>query len=111
MKNETLIALEKDVGLPAWQFIELNEFMKNSLKGKTLKTPQDLLDLLSGNVGELLRSVAYDKFGSKSRIDKQVCLADTLFLLMKIIKAYGFNIDDVLRIGLVRYKERVWEAK
>lgn len=111
MKTDTLVCLEKDVGLPAWIFVELNSFMKKSLEGKTLKHPQDLLNLVYENLGQISKKMAYDKYGSKNRIDLEVCLSDTLFLFLKIIKAYNLNIQDVLRIGLVRYKERIWEIK
>jgi len=111
MKENTLKTIEKDIGIQAYEFIELNKFMDNSRSGDSLKEPIDFLHLLAGNIGELLRNEAYKKYGSKLKIEHQVSVADCLFILLNYIRSNEYNIEDILRIGIARYKEQIWKFK
>jgi len=111
LKQKTLISLEKDVGLRTWQLVELNKFLDESRKEKSFSNAQDLSMLLSGNIGELMRYFAYKKYNANCHIDMQVMLSDMIFILMNIIRTMNYNLEDILRLGLVRYKEKIWITK
>lgn len=111
MKSENIKCIQNDVGLHAWQFIDIDKFMDKSRATDSLTQPQDFINLLIGNVGELARFESYKKYGSKPRIELQITLSDTLFCLFNLIRANGFSILDIVRIGLYRYKEKIWTFK
>lgn len=111
MKKDTLITIEKEIGIKAWQFVDVDKFMEKSVKGDSLKDSQSFINLLIGNIGEIARYESYKQYGSKERIELQLTLSDCLMILFNLIKSYNFSILDILRIGLYRYHERIWEFK
>jgi len=98
-------------GLIAFDLIDLDNYLNNYLNTERFKDFEYRLKILTYNVGDLNKRLVYEQFYGYSSIDLKTCFSDILMTILLLCKIKGFQLSDILNIGISRYDEKVYKTK